>query len=471
MPTLALSVPPSPSLLDETLNAVARRYRVPASAGASAATIQASPATALVLAIEQARAAIAHGEAPAPATRDAFIDALARMIRDALRDESADPVFQAALLRHRTAVIREYASLAAHAERDRRMIHASVNAIAHPAKQQRAASERREALARLHACASSEAWSELDDIARRFIDTREMADEADESPLQRGLAQLLENPALQRLRRLDALASDERVRHYQSLWGRLGPRPGSSLAVARGLSAKQRGAAVEALATRALEALARRLNDAERAFASYRVVNSMRVPASIPASHERAKTEWDVVLLRQAKTPDQSVAWDVCLLVEAKASADSATTDFPRLLRGLELLAHAGKDSVYPFRTQQGTVYLSGASLGALRTDEASLARTVLYCSDAPAETAPRLLSAASRMQLLSAQASLEFAGALVEGRDAAAIDLEPVWHQLLTSSRWRAVLNQYATLRQVRELMVHAQDLQAAVGVAAENS
>jgi hypothetical protein len=468
MPTPAVSVPPSPSLLDETLRVVARRYRVPAHVSASAATLQASPATALVLAIEQARAAVARGDAPAPAIRDAFIDALARMIREALRDESADPVFQAMLLRHRTAVIREYASLAAHAERDRRLIHATVNAIAHPAKQQRARSEpQRDALARLHACASSEAWSALDDAVRQFIDTPEIADPL---PLQRGLAQLLENPALQRLRRLDALACDERVRHYQSLWDRQGPRPGSSLALARGLSAKQRGAAVEALASRALDTLARHLNDAERAFASYRVVNSMRVPASIPASHERAKTEWDVVLLRQAKTPDQSAAWDVCLLVEAKASADSATTDFPRLLRGLELLAHAGHDTVYPFRTQQGTVYLNGASLRALRTDDASLARTVLYCSDAGAEAAPRVLSAASRMQLLSALASLQFAGALVDGREPAAIDLEPVWHQLLASPRWRPVLNQYATLRQVRELMVHAQDLQAAVAIAAGN-
>jgi hypothetical protein len=170
MPTLALSVPPSPSLLDETLNVVARRYRVPANASASAATLQASPATALVLTIEQARAALARGDAPAPAIREAFIGGLARMIREALRDDSSAPVFQAMLLRHRTPVIREYASLAAHAERDRRVIHAAVNAIAHPAKQQREASEpRREALARLHASASSEAWSALDEIARRLI--------------------------------------------------------------------------------------------------------------------------------------------------------------------------------------------------------------------------------------------------------------------------------------------------------------
>ncbi|MFT4065427.1 3-deoxy-D-arabino-heptulosonate 7-phosphate synthase [Paraburkholderia sp.] len=468
MSSLVKSVPPSPSLLDETLNVVARRYRLPPNADASVGAIKTSPATALVLAIERAREAVARGEAPATATRDAFIDALARMIREALRDESADPVFQAMLLRHRTAVIREYASLSAHAGRDRRLIHAAVNAIAHPAKQQRAQSgPLRDALARLHACASSEAWSELDDVARRLIDAPETANPL---PVQRGLAQLRENPALQRLRRLEALASDERVRHYRALWDRQGPRPGSSLAVARGATAKQRGAAVEALATRAIDALARRLNEAEGSFASYRVVNSMRVPAAIPASHERAKTEWDVVLLRQAKAAENAAAWDVCLLVEAKASADSVTTDFPRLLRGLDLLAHADKDTVYLFQTQQGTVRLNGASLRALRTDDASLARTVLYCCDAPAEAAPRVLSAASRMQLLSAPASLAFAGALAQKRHADCADLEPVWHQLLEAPRWRAVLDQYATLREVRELMVHAEDLLAAVSVTAEN-
>ncbi|NVH71386.1 3-deoxy-D-arabino-heptulosonate 7-phosphate synthase [Paraburkholderia sp. JPY432] len=460
-----MSLTPSPSLLDEMLDAVVRRYRLPALAAVCAPTPQASPATVLALAIEQAREASARGEAPDAANRRFFVEALARMIREALREEAGDPVFQAMLLRHRSAVVREYASLAAHASVDRRLIYAAVNAIAHPAKQQRLLpGPQRDALARLHALAVAEAWPELAEAVQTCIDTPRIAHDA---ALQRGLAQLLESAALQRLRHLDALTSDERVRHYQTLWDRQGPRPGSSTAVERGLSSKQRGAAVEALAADALDALAQRLNDAHGAVATYRVVNSMRVPAAIPASHERAKTEWDVVLLRQAQPPADAAAWDVCLLVEAKASVDAATTDLPRLVRGLTLLAHAEPHTVYSFRTQQGTVHLSGASLAALTSDATGLRSTVLYCCDAPVEAAPRVLSPASRMQLLSAQASLDFAGALADGRDADCADLEPVWHQLLESPRWRTVLDQYATLREVRELMVHPDDLRAAVGIA----
>src|SRR5690606_432783 len=160
----------------------------------------------------------------------------------------------------------------------------------------------------------------------------------------------------------------------------------------------------------------------------------------------------------------------VLLLIEAKASVDAPTTDFPRLLRGLRLLSHADRDAVYSFETQQGTMRLRGASLCALRPDEAGaqnnakLKRTVLYFCDAPAETAPRLLSPATRMQLLSARASLEFAGKLALGQETGPQDLEPVWQELLESPRWLAVLQQYQALHQVHELMVHADDLMAAI-------
>src|SRR5690606_3380792 len=96
-------------------------------------------------------------------------------------------------------------------------------------------------------------------------------------------------------------------------------------------------------------------------------------------------------------------------------------------------------------------------------TDEAELEKIVLYCCDAPTDATPRLLSAASRMQLLSAQASLKFASALAAKQSADFQSLEPVWLQLLEAPKWGAVLNQYQTLRQVRELMVHAGDLLAA--------
>ncbi|MCI2809149.1 3-deoxy-D-arabino-heptulosonate 7-phosphate synthase [Eoetvoesiella caeni] len=452
---------PTPALLDETLRLIARRYRLPAIACTSSREAKDNPATALAIAIEQARVAVARGKVPDEAVKHLFIEALAHMIQQALRAKSGDAAFKAMVLRHREAPVREYASLSAHANKDRRSVHATVNAIAHPAKLQRSPPGRqRDALAQLYASASSGSWSELRDNAHRLL---LMPRALDESRLECDLTRLLDSPALGRLQRLDALASNDLVRRYQSLWDRHGPRPGSLTALAQGSASRHRGAAVEALATHALEALARRLNEAEGNPATFRVVTSMRVPASIPASHERAKSEWDAVLLRQAQTADITPAWDVCLLMEAKASTDAATTDLPTLLRGLRLLAAADKGVIYPFKTRQGLVHLRGASLNALTTDDPNLARTVLYCCDAPAEANPRLLSAASRMQLLSAQASLEFASTATQIQHADSRGLEPVWNQLLECPRWRAVLHQYPMLRQVRELMVHADDLLAA--------
>ncbi|MPW19597.1 3-deoxy-D-arabino-heptulosonate 7-phosphate synthase [Paraburkholderia sp. CNPSo 3157] len=464
-----MSLLPSSPLIDQVLRTVARRYRLPAFADTPDQTQNASPSTALAIAIEQARRAVARDEVPAAPVKRLFVEALARLIHDAMRTQSGDPVFQAMVLRHRAAQVREYASLSARADQDRRLIHATVNAIAHPAKQQRLLpGPQREALAQLHACASSASWSELHDAARRLL---RMPEIANESSVERGLTRLLDSPELERLHRLDALASDDLVRQYRSLWDRHGLRSGSSDAAAQGVASQQRGAAVEASAAQALEALAQRLNAVQSDRASYRVVTSMRVPPSLPASPERAKTEWDVVLLRRANADDGTIVWDVCLLVEVKASVDAATTDLSRLLRGLRLLAHAEENAVYSFETRQGTVRLRGASLRALTTDEAALTKAVLYCCDAPAETTPRLLGAASRMQLLSAQASLEFASATAEGRHADSQDLEPVWHQLLESPRWRAVLHQYPMLRQVRDLMVHTEDLLAAIDGTADNS
>ncbi len=106
----------------------------------------------------------------------------------------------------------------------------------------------------------------------------------------------------------------------------------------------------------------------------------------------------------------------------------------------MNLLAHADENTVYSFLTQQGTVSVRGASPSALRTDDASLAKTMLYCCDAPAEASPRLLGAAARMQLLSAEASLVFANVLATEHDADSSALEPVWQQLLESPKWHAL-------------------------------
>ncbi|ANN71786.1 3-deoxy-D-arabino-heptulosonate 7-phosphate synthase [Bordetella bronchialis] len=510
-------MPPLPSspLLDATLRAVARRYRLPAMGAVPA---EADPGTVLAVTIEEARAALARNAAPDASLRCAFLQALAELIHQAMREEGGDPVFQAMVLRHGAAPVREYASLSAHAEADRRQVRAAVNAIAHPARLQRLdPGPRREALAGLHAAAASASWTELDSAARRLHEILARAREtpAEDTRVPPGLAvssaagladppahrsadpsthpsthpsaqrisgqgqtllmhslrRLRDDPALARLVRLESLSADTRVRRYRSLWDRNGPRSGTRAAVARGATSQERGAAVEEAAARALQALARRLDREEGGRASYRVVTSMRVPASIPASHDRAKSEWDVVLLRRENDPGEASAhppvdqpWDVCLLVEAKASVDAATTDLPRLVRGLRLLAHADARTVYPFQTRQGTVRLRGAPLRALTTDDAGLARSVLYCCDAPAETRVRWLGAASRMQLLSAQPCLAYASTL---RGEPAPDpsiLDPVWHQLLESAEWQPVLHQYSMLRQVRELMVHVDDLRKAI-------
>ncbi|MCD0502297.1 3-deoxy-D-arabino-heptulosonate 7-phosphate synthase, partial [Bordetella petrii] len=239
---------------------------------------------------------------------------------------------------------------------------------------------------------------------------------------------------------------------------------GSSSAAAQGAASQQRGLAMEARTAQALEKLAARLNSAGGASPRYRVVTSMQVPAAIGGERERAKSEWDAVLLKQDAGAVPDSPWDICLLAEAKASIDAAATDLPRLLRGMRLLARATPGRAYPFQTAQETTLLNGLSMNRLSTDAHALARTVLYCCDAPAEAVPRLLSAASRMQLLSATASLEFGGALAQGRPKSAQALAPVWRQLCESPGWQAVLNQYPMLRQARELMVHPDDLQAAI-------
>jgi len=364
--------------------------------------------------------------------------------------------------------VREYASLAAQDKQDRRRIRTLITRVAHPAKQQRVpAGPLRDALARLHAAASAAAWEAL---AKHVNHLLALPETAAASAVQETLLTLQDHPALTRLQRLDALASDACVRQYQALLDRNGPRSGSANALEQGLAAQRRGAAVETVVSQALEVLAQRLNEAEPDSACYRVVTSMRVPASLPGSPERAKTEWDSVLLHCAKHVDEPMEWDVCLLVEAKASADAASSDLPRLRRGLHLLAQADEAAIYPFKTQQGLVNLRGASLRTLDPNRPSLADIVLYCSNAPSDGTPRLLSAASRMQLLSEAASLRFASALAEQGVSNPSLLEALWPLLLSAPRLSAVLHQYPLLREARALMVHPDDLLTAVKNATVN-
>ncbi|MEF7615720.1 3-deoxy-D-arabino-heptulosonate 7-phosphate synthase [Aquincola sp. MAHUQ-54] len=446
----------------DVLRAVPRRYPVPALPASEDEARQAAPAAALAFAIEHARAAMAQQAAPPPALQALFIDALARMIRDALRPEGGDPAVQALVLRHHVPCVREHAALAAQADRDRRAIRSAVDAVAHPAKPRPEAPQpQRQALERLHALASSGAWQALAADVRGLLD----APVAWQQPgIGAGLQRILDAPALQRLQRLDALASDAAVRRHQGLQARQGPAAGTHAAAAHGADTRRRGAVAEAQAAPALQALVDRLNTTAPASARYRAVGSLLVPGRLAAHAERAKTEWDLAVLRQAPPVGDAPAWELCLLVEVKASADAATSDFPRLLRGLALLAGADAAAALPFASRQGELQLRGASLRALAA-EADLHRAVLYCCDGPADPAPRLLSAASRMQLLSAPQSLAFAGRVADGQPADLQALVPLWRQLLASPRFEQVLRQYPTLCQVRALMVHVDDLSAAVG------
>ncbi|UVE70533.1 3-deoxy-D-arabino-heptulosonate 7-phosphate synthase (plasmid) [Burkholderia pyrrocinia] len=462
-----MSLTPLPALLDEVLRTVARRYRLPPLDSASSPAEAANPAATLAIAIEEARRLQSDGQAPGAELQQRFVDALARMIRDAMDRQSGDPAFQAAVLRHDAPSVREYASLHAHAEQDRRALHSAVNAIAHPAKLERSAQAwQRDGLARLHAAATSASWADLHATLQHLLALPDMATDA---AFEQDIVKLKDGAALERLLRLDALASDEHVRRYRALWVRQGPLEGSTIAVAQGAASQRRGAAVEALAAQALDALAGRLEAVDER-RTYRVVTSMRVPSSIPGRHDRAKTEWDAILLERTRGDEAAPAWNVRFLVEAKASADAATTDLPRLLRGLNLLAQADADTIYSFETHQGTVRVHGASLRALTTDDAALQREVLYCCDASADATPRLLGAASRMQLLSAQASLEYASALARQPDADPRGLGVIWQALLTLPQWHAVLHQYPSLRQVRELMVAIDDLRAAIDDVADD-
>lgn len=447
------AITPVDPLLARALAPVPRRFRMAALPEASTADTR-SPSTALAIAIEQARCSMAAGHVPPEEVRRLFLRSLARLVDEA---RTGDPAFQAMVLRHRSPLVREHASLSAHVDRDRRQVLAIVNAIAHPAKvAQRAAGPLRDALAALQAAASANDWSTVVGALAGI--------HADEPALERDLARLRDEPALARLRRVDVLAEESSVREHRALCEQKGPMSGSVRASVLGAGAQRRGDAVEALAASALQALARRLNNATDAGGAggeevYRVVTSMRVPPSFPGDAQRAKSEWDVVLLRRAVGVAERV-WDVVLLVEAKASADAATTDLPKLLRGLRLLAQAQADTTYRFSSPSGEVLVRGDSLRLLPTEEADLPRAVLYCSDARAELRPRWLNAASRMQLLSSTASLERAAHDIDG--APIEDLEPVWQQLLTAPAFTPVLHQYATLTRVRGLMVHPDDLVA---------
>jgi len=447
-------------LLHDLLRGVPRPYAVPATPAALADDDTAE--TALALALERTRACVDAGMAPGPEEERAFVGALARVVDEAWQQ---DPVFQALLLRQRSAEVAEYVSLAGGVKQDRRTVRAIVNAAAHPARLQRMADDAgRAALSRLHAAASEENWPALHHALAAVLAMP--ASEAS-APALTALQALPQDAAFARLRRYAALAAHPRVQAYLALCAQHGPQSGSADAYAQGAASRRRGNVAEAAAADALATLARGLT-AATATHVYRTVRSARMPGSLVASTDRAKGEWDVLVLRQAADAGPDTAWEVCLVVEVKASPDAAATDLFRLLRGLNLLAAADTSLDYAFQSAEGPVRLSGASLAALSAQTDSPAPPILYCCDSPPEPAVRLLTAASRMQLLSAPATVAYAQRLDAGLDADPRELDAVWRDVVTEPRWRHVLRQYLELRQARGLMVYTPDLAVTVGHAA---
>ncbi|MCD0504742.1 3-deoxy-D-arabino-heptulosonate 7-phosphate synthase, partial [Bordetella petrii] len=202
-------------MLDSILCAAARRYRLPRPPDLDGLQ-EAAPATVLAVTIEAARLATGRHEIPGDTLESLFTEALARLIHAALRPQGGDAVFQAMVLRHQSAQVREYASLSAHAQRDRRNLHNAVNAIAHPARQQQLpAGPLRDALARLQASAHAADWPALADAVQGLL---ALPDATGAAALADKLARLRDTPELPRLLRQGALAADPQVRQYQALW-------------------------------------------------------------------------------------------------------------------------------------------------------------------------------------------------------------------------------------------------------------
>ena len=439
--------PPLSALLLQAVRSAPRRYRLPPLPADAGTALAAGTDPALAFAIESVRQALASRHAAPPALAELFTTALARLITSSLSPERGDPAFQALVLQAGEAEVREYMRLAASAPADRRAVRAAVNAIAHPGKaRDLAAGPLRDALAALHRLAGEEDWAALEPAARGLLPLA--------PALQHALQAIIDSPGRARMQRLAALQWAAPVRRYLDLCGRRGPLAGSDAAAAQGRASAREGGRAEAAASEAFARIAALLN-AHAPGAAVRAVASLRTPPGFPGSAAKAKDEWDVALVHGS---------DLVLLAEVKASPAAATSDLPRLLRGLERLAHAQAQAVYEFASPQGTVPLRGDSLRALRPQGRVLPPQVSYCCDAPPEAQPPVLSAAANAVLLAEPASIAFAQQLLAGGSPHPAALLPVWQDLPHAPRLHATLHQYDTACAAREAMLHPGDLLAAV-------
>ncbi|HLU16001.1 MAG TPA: 3-deoxy-D-arabino-heptulosonate 7-phosphate synthase [Burkholderiaceae bacterium] len=497
--------------LDAILRGLPRRFCLPDLAATEINLDTLSSSAALGVLIEQVRQTPAAGGAssrhqlPTNVLRSRFIDTLARLIGEVMDPHGGDPAFKAMVLRHRWPQVDEYARLSAHAKQDARTVRALVNAIAHPAKQARMSSGwLRTAMGRLHEASAGlqasegaslaaqpdtpivASWQLLADVVDALLNT---LDVEQHPAFEEGLQALAQSDALASLQRLQKLASVPQVQQYLEFCHQQGPRQGSVAAAKAGRQSRQRGERVEQRAYDAIQALAQRLNDGfadaprrSKVTASgrlgatvstetgnarsgrWKVVTALHVPADLSKGSRYAKTEWDVVLLRKSLRAGATTVWDIALLVEAKASPDAATTDFPRLLRGLSVLNSADPTHNYSFQSAQGGVYISGLSLSGLPSNAHCLRDHVLYCChvDNDNQRANKIasLDPANTMRLLSRPACLEYAAQRLEGHCPDQSTLAPVWDELLHTPSLRPVLDHYAMASRARALIVSADDI-----------
>ena len=448
-----------PAELHRVLRTAKRRFLLPPLPSSLQAAADAGEDVLLAFCLESARLAVARDGVPSASVEQAFSDALAQLIRRAMDATHGDPTFQAQVLHWRDAGIQEWAALSATAAGDARELRTALDAFAHPGKLRGLPEDAlRGALLQLHDLAHAADWAAL----RAAAETVAEAPAGRDPALSAWVRALVAHPALNR--RLRALELDrlEAVRHYKALRFMRSPAVGSSAAVENGRTSAREGTRTEQAAAHALQDMADCLNAAVPGGAApYRVLRSLLTPAAL-AGTDRSKLEWDAAIVRSDGA--ESGIDDVVLLAEAKAAPAAATTDLPRLLRGLAGLSQAREGSHHDFACAGGAVRLSGASLRALQPQGHAIPAQVIYLCAARPEPRPALLGAAARALLLAESASLGFAAELAQGRAPAIGMLAPVWHALLKEGRLRAVLNQYDTARRAREAMLHPDDLSAAV-------
>lgn len=445
------------TLLLAALRDTPRPYRLPPLPRDADSARAAGVDAALAFAIEAARAGAAQDSPPDDGIGELFTWALAQLIRAALAAEGGDPAFQALVLRAQHAEVEEHVRLEAQAHADRRAVRTATDAIAHPGKLRGfQPGALRDALSRLHHLAGAGPWTHLRQQAESLLAMPDL-----DAQMDAALRAMLSSPALERLERGSALLPLHGVRRYRALCEQRGPLAGSHAAAAQGRASARAGDAAEEATLRPFRRIAALLEQHDPAGARHRVLGSLRTPRGFPGDVGKAKDEWDAVIVR-ATASAGAVA--ITLLAEVKASPTAATSDFPRLLRGLQRLAHASAGTVYRFRSSDGEVGVRGDSLRRLHPHGGDLPAEVIYCCSAAAEPQPQLLSAATKAVLSSEAASIAFAQRIAAGASPPQEDLLPVWEDLATEPRLRSALHQYETASAARAAMVHPEDLLAAV-------